>query len=354
MGRVVSQALPGRKIAKLPKKGVNGTLRIKAPKKPQAPKAIYSAARDANEFQSHSEREIFDQWFGGDFGSVADPDDDAERNGDDADADGGEENGAGGKGKSNQPEFQDSPAKRIRTSRESYVARAAPKQVAVTEELVDSMESYVFDMQDILDSLGLTQNEPEVPASVAAALAAKAKADKAKSGTSDVKRNVGTKLPKADVDEVRARMLSNQIMRDMTAWHDELCEQWKEEPSRIVDLTRDMEPNLGDIYDLSQIPSEIALLEAFKMATLFAYHCISLLHTAKITKWQHIKDVLRLLEPTDLLAKHCALKLWKKNWHLTVGWERILKELRADLADAKEWYQESDYMRRTIDFVGKI
>ncbi|KAF7538348.1 hypothetical protein G7054_g2942 [Neopestalotiopsis clavispora] len=334
MGRVVSQALPGRKIAKLPKKGVNGTLRIKAPKKPQAPKAIYSAARDANEFQSHSEREIFDQWFGGDFGSVADPDDDAERNGDDADADGGEENGAGGKGKSNQPEFQDSPAKRIRTSRESYVARAAPKQVAVTEELVDSMESCRRAWRP--------------------ALAAKAKADKAKSGTSDVKRNVGTKLPKADVDEVRARMLSNQIMSDMTAWHDELCEQWKEEPSRIVDLTRDMEPNLGDIYDLSQIPSEIALLEAFKMATLFAYHCISLLHTAKITKWQHIKDVLRLLEPTDLLAKHCALKLWKKNWHLTVGWERILKELRADLADAKEWYQESDYMRRTIDFVGKI
>ncbi|ETS86500.1 hypothetical protein PFICI_00328 [Pestalotiopsis fici W106-1] len=324
----------------MPKKGVNGSLRIKAPKKPQAPKAIYSAERDA-EFQSHAEREIFDQWFGGDFGSVADPD--AEKN---ADAD-GEDGGAGGGGGANQPEFQDSPAKRIRTSRESYVARAPPKQVAVTEELVDSMESYVFDMQDILDSLGLTQNEPEVPPSVAAALAnpAAVKTDK---------RNVGTKLPKADVDEVRARILSNQIMRDMTAWHDELCEQWKEDPTRIDDLTRDMEPNLGDIYDLSQIPSEIALLEAFKMATLFAYHCISLLHTAKITKWQQIKDVLRLLEPTDLLAKHCALKLWKNNWHLTVGWERILKELRADLADAKEWYSESDYMRRTIEFVGKI
>ncbi|KAI0163549.1 hypothetical protein BJ166DRAFT_592352 [Pestalotiopsis sp. NC0098] len=353
MGRVVPHVPIGRKIAKLPKKGGSGgSVRVKVPKKPPVAKAVYSADRDT-QFQSAAEREIFDEWFGGDFGSIAEPD--ADRDGGDAeDGDDAEGENGGGKGSGgNQPEFQDSPAKRIRTSRESYVARAAPKQVDVTEELVESMESYVFDMQDILDSLGLTQNEPEVPESVAAALAAPV-------GAKSDKRHIATKLPKADVDEVRARMLSNQIMRDMTAWHDELCEQWKQDQEADdvdlskVDLTKDMEPNLGDIYELSLIPSEVALIEAFKMATLFAYHCISFLHNAKITEWQYIKDVLRLLEPTDLMAKHCALKLWKNNWHSTVGWDKYLRELRADLADAKEWYRETDYMRRTIEFIGKI
>jgi hypothetical protein len=307
-----------------------GSCRAKPPRKPLGPKAVYSPDRDT-EFQTHAEREIFEEWFGDDYGKIVLP-----------------ASGSGGGDEDEDTDaFQEAPAKRCRTSLESYVPIAPPKQVPMTDDLVDSMESYVFDMQEILDSLGLSSNQPDVPATVAAALSAPAepKTDK---------RNVSTSIPKADVDEVLARMRSNQIMRDMTSWHDDLCEVWKHDQTKSVDLGRHVEPNLGDIYDLSKMSSEVAFLEAFKMATLFAYHCISLLRNAKVTTWTHIKDVIRLLEPADLLAKHCALKLWKNNWHQFVSWERYLKELRADLADAKEWYGESGYMRRTIEFIGRI
>ncbi|KAH6643275.1 hypothetical protein BKA67DRAFT_665096 [Truncatella angustata] len=309
----------------------NRSYRIKKARKPLARKAVYSAEKDA-EFQTKVEGEIFSEWFGDDYGKTA---------------------AAGGERGEDEvaDDSEESPAKRARISLESHLAIAQPKQVAATDELVDTMEGYVFDMQEVFESLGLSSKRPDIPESVAAALTNPftPKSDK---------RIKLPNLPEADVNEVLARMKANQIMRDMTAWYDRLRETAQEEEESAVQdddsidasLAREVEPNLGDIYDLSKISNEVALLQAFNMSTLFAYHCIDVMKQTKMES----DEFFRLLEPADVLAKHCALKLWKNNWHLTIDWERYLRELRADLADAKEWFKKADYLQRTIEFISQI
>lgn len=306
-----------------------GSYRTRVPRR-QLPRktAVYSAQRET-EFESEVERAIFEEWFGHDYGKVDRTDHD----------------GSGG------PEIvhdEESPSKRVRTSVDSHVPIAGPRQVEATSELVKSMESYVFDMEEVLDSLRLTSIVPEMPASVATALAAPVK-------TETEKRARLANLPKEDVDEVLAKMKSNQIMRDLTYWFDRLYRNAEQDPARVINIIEDTtQPILGDIYDLSKAHSEVALLQAFNLSTLFAYHCINVPKALQSSPECSNDDFLRLLEPADVLAKHCALKLWKNKWHQFFDWERYVKELNADLADAKEWFARTDYLQRTIAFIRQI